>query len=644
MTRIDYSDGGAVSQTWDLPGINDDPAIPANYIGRLSSRTRDHSTALGGLNVTDNLKYNQRGDIIHTEQQIGGLPTLATTVDYGVNSRREAITYPKGLHIQYGYGSDGRIQQVNATLNGSTQTLAGNITFQPLINRLRSLTFGNGLSYYRDRDAGGRLSAIRVLNANQTVLYRNDVRYDARNRVSGYGLVNFGYDNLDHLSSQTSMVSAERTQLNHDNNGNLTRLENYNTAGALTRSDDLSHFDNRLSGEAITPAPPADGSGGWNAPYRYDLSGFVVGHGGYSYAYDAARTMVFFSKAIGREDYRYDALRRRVLKTSAGGQTRYVYDQADHLIYETRSNGTSRNYVWLGDIPLAVIDQNADGSLAAMYYIETDFANTPRNLRRAGGDLSQPVWNWPIAPYGDTPALEDPDGDGIGVSFNLRYPGQYYDNFSGLHYNHTRYFSPRTGRYLQPDLIGLEGGTNVYTYANGNPVHFTDPTGTDAFEEGALSFFGTSLFSFNYSSLASAFEFVSSSALAVVGGVVIGLNPSPLGQDDAAPMLKTNSQILTENVAKTRDEVKNKGESAHHIVAANDNRAAASREILAKAEMGINDANNGVLLHGMYHDRIHTDRYYDEVEIVLGGASSYGEVASRLSGIRARIEAGTFPF
>ncbi|OAI11722.1 RHS repeat-associated core domain-containing protein [Methylomonas koyamae] len=127
---------------------------------------------------------------------------------------------------------------------------------------------------------------------------------------------------------------------------------------------------------------------------------------------------------------------------------------------------------------MAVIDLDANGSHIATHYIETDFTNTPRYLRKEGGDPGKAVWAWPITPYGDTPALEDPDGDGVKTTFNLRYPGQYYDAYSGLHYNHTRYFSPRAGRYLQPDLIGLEGGTNVYTYANGNPVMFTDPTGT----------------------------------------------------------------------------------------------------------------------------------------------------------------------
>ena len=111
----------------------------------------------------------------------------------------------------------------------------------------------------------------------------------------------------------------------------------------------------------------------------------------------------------------------------------------------------------LGDIPLAIIDQNAAGAKTATYFIETDFANTPRYLRRATGDLTKAVWYWPPAPYGDSTAGEDSDGDGVRVAFNLRYPGQYFDAESKLHYNHTRYFQPRTGRYLQPDLIGLRG-------------------------------------------------------------------------------------------------------------------------------------------------------------------------------------------
>ena len=74
-------------------------------------------------------------------------------------------------------------------------------------------------------------------------------------------------------------------------------------------------------------------------------------------------------------------------------------------------------------------------------------------------------------------AKQDPDQDGIATDIPLRFAGQVFDADTGLHYNYFRDYDPWTGRYIQSDPIGLEGGLNTYGYVQGNPLRFVDPAG-----------------------------------------------------------------------------------------------------------------------------------------------------------------------
>ena len=83
----------------------------------------------------------------------------------------------------------------------------------------------------------------------------------------------------------------------------------------------------------------------------------------------------------------------------------------------------------------------------------------------------QTVWQAAYFPYGQA------DVQVATIEFNLRFPGQYYDAETGLHYNWHRYYDPQVGRYLTPDPIGLDGGINPYLYTLNNPLNLTDPNG-----------------------------------------------------------------------------------------------------------------------------------------------------------------------
>src|SRR5581483_95846 len=59
----------------------------------------------------------------------------------------------------------------------------------------------------------------------------------------------------------------------------------------------------------------------------------------------------------------------------------------------------------------------------------------------------------------------------------LRFPGQYFDEETGLHYNRFRYYSPVLGRYLSRDPVGFLAGSNFYVYAGNDPIGSADPLG-----------------------------------------------------------------------------------------------------------------------------------------------------------------------
>jgi RHS repeat-associated protein len=63
------------------------------------------------------------------------------------------------------------------------------------------------------------------------------------------------------------------------------------------------------------------------------------------------------------------------------------------------------------------------------------------------------------------------------VSNRLRFPGQYFDQETGLNYNYFRDYDPAIGRYIQSDLVGLASGLNTYVYVAASPLTNSDRLG-----------------------------------------------------------------------------------------------------------------------------------------------------------------------
>jgi RHS repeat-associated protein len=85
-------------------------------------------------------------------------------------------------------------------------------------------------------------------------------------------------------------------------------------------------------------------------------------------------------------------------------------------------------------------------------------------------------WRWDFDPFGVLPANGNPSGLGT-FTYNLRFPGQFYDAESALHYNYFRDYDPQIGRYIESDPIGLAGGTNTFGYVENNPIGAIDAQG-----------------------------------------------------------------------------------------------------------------------------------------------------------------------
>ena len=127
------------------------------------------------------------------------------------------------------------------------------------------------------------------------------------------------------------------------------------------------------------------------------------------------------------------------------------------------------DYIWVNDLPVAVVD--TAGTISTVSYVTADGLGTPRTVSDGSGNT---VWS---LPYQGNSFAEQQPTSANGFIYNLRFPGQYFDAESGVSNNVNRDYEAATGRYLQSDPIGLEGGLSTYAYVGSAPLGATDPLG-----------------------------------------------------------------------------------------------------------------------------------------------------------------------
>ena len=499
LTQLSSPDTGITTHAYDNAGnrisTTDARGITSTYsydvLGRLTGQTLPDTTenvtlaydtaptecasgetfSLGRLSqITDESGttkycYDRRGNLVRRLQSMTGGSTYTVGASHDAAGRMTAMTYPSGAIVTWLRDANGRVNRVDAVpVPGGTQaTVVSSAAYLPF-GPMSQLVFGNGRALARTFDQNYAPTGVADDAGSQPLTLGFSLNavgnIAAVAEHDGSSTVNrdYAYDGLDRLTTQSQGGTALES-FGYDATGNRTSKNG--TAYAYPAT---SHRLQSVGGVARI----------------YDDVGNTLDKGAQAFVYNDRNRLEEFKPdgSTSSHRYRYNGKGERVRKDDLADalQSRdYVYDEAGHLIGEyTLAGERIKEYVWLDDQLVAVLSDH-DGTL--IQYVETDHLGTPRRVVNPG--TNETIWRWDLngTAFGEHAPSENPDGDALAYTFNLRYPGQYFDAESGQHYNYFRDYEPGTGRYVQSDPIGLGGGVSTYAYAGGRPVQAIDPLG-----------------------------------------------------------------------------------------------------------------------------------------------------------------------
>jgi RHS repeat-associated protein len=518
VIRETSPDRGTTDYDFDARGLmtkrTDGRGVVTNYAydnaGRITAKTYPAATAENVTYVYDDVLSGNRGRgrLTRLTDQSGTLEWVYNAKGYAISQKRvingityntaftrntaglvTSLTYPSGRIVRYGYDSQGRVNGIWTRDTAAAAEVAVLFWAEYLpFGSYRGAGQGNGLDDWRTFDREYRINQIQVSpSGGGTALFNRTHPITDGMNIGGLDdqIDNtkdqwFTYDSVNRLATATVNQPSKggdgwgQLQYTYDRVSNrLTETEVYGTT--VTNTYTYPTASNRLTsitqGSTTTRAFTNDNAGN----VTKDIRGSTT----YDYVYNN-RNRLSQVKVGGviRGNYLYDGMerlaRREVLNTTPSGVSHFHYDNDNNVLAETTSTGAViREYIWLpnagiggGGKPVAVVDKTT--ATQKLFWVTTDHLDRPVMMTDSAKAV---VWRANYKPFGEVISITG------SATLDMRFPGQWFQLESGLHYNWHRQYDASTGRYTQPDPLGFVDGPSVYGYALQNPLTNVDPTG-----------------------------------------------------------------------------------------------------------------------------------------------------------------------
>ncbi|WP_329118633.1 putative T7SS-secreted protein [Streptomyces sp. NBC_01353] len=480
-----YDPAGRVTAETDF----DDRTLTYAYdgAGRLASR----SNALG---QTVRFEHNELGQVVRKEAAgavttyeydifdelaAATAPDAALTrlrdrhgrlVSETVNSRTVSFTYdevgrrvgrttPAGSTSSWSYDAAGR--RTELTSSGRTLTFA-----HDALGRETSWGIGDFAALTSSFDTMGRLTDQEVTGGSGRLLQHRAYTYRADGGLVGItdelsGARRFDLDAAGRVTAVHANDWTERYA--YDEAGNQTEASWPSTHPAHASTGPRAYQGTRIT-RAGSVRYEHDGQGRIVLRQRTRLSRKPDT---WRYTWDAEDRLTSVTTPDGTVwQYAYDPLGRRISKRSPSETVHFTWDGT--TLCEQTTEDITLTWDHAGLRPLTQTERRGDTDEDRFFAIVTDLIGTPTELVDESGDLA---WRTRTTLWGTTTWNRDAT-----AYTPLRFPGQYFDPESGLHYNYFRYYDPESARYLSQDPLGLAPAPNPATYVH-NPHTWSDPLG-----------------------------------------------------------------------------------------------------------------------------------------------------------------------